>query len=397
MYGRKFMKRSMDREIRYRSESRDAIVWDIDLDERVCRVKIQGSNELVTAWFPENWQQSPVFIKKGNAVRIAHVGGERSRIEVVGWGLRIPTPVAGGIMPSLAAGGDYWISGGTLSTTGSMSLIIAAGEAYIAGQSYDFAFDELMGGDMVMGEGVLMGSGDGILHVDPPPPFAEVWWGDQARYRYDAFAVGVDGVVDYVKGEATTAAPVKPPIEGNHIIVGDYILIHSGMTEITNSDIGADFRPPSPSRLRMWFGGVWMDEGAEYEMPWHPNYYPPPDYLQTPFPTMLEIKVYMMDQYNNPIIRLGGGNYEFHMEFLGYMDGYGRWIDGTTNPQVCYSWISGNFVYVRQNADGNEGYPDDLSPSLLAYCDYGGYRYQSTARVVLLDESGTPMPPQLVL
>ena len=410
MYGRRFMKRSLDREIRFRSESRDAIIWDIDLDERICRVKIQGSNELITAWFPENWQQSPVFIKKGNAVRVAHVGGERSRIEIVGWGLRLPTPVAGGFMPSLAAGGDYWITGGGIEPTAteSMSVIAEAGQAYIAGHAYDFTFDEVLGGDMVLGDGIILGSGSAILTVDPPPDYVpSQWWGDVAMYRYDVFTVGVDGVIDYVKGEETVLTmpiipPVKPAIEGNHLILGGYILVYSGMTEIVKSDIGRDFRQPAPYRLKLKVGFEYLDSGDEFLHPWTPNHAYPPDYIPTPTPVDIGLTVTMFDQYGNPVPRPGGGNYEFVFEFLGWMDGNGTWQDDTLDPQVRYGATSGVQVAVRRrNSVGDVGnnalYADDLSPSLKVSCSYNGIDYYVMNRIVYLDEYGVPMPPSLVL
>src|SRR4030065_2853698 len=135
LYGRKFFRRAMDQEAQYRRETRDGIVWEHLPDQRLCRVKIQGSKEQVVAWCPENWEKTPVYLKPGNAVRIAHVGGIRNRIEIVSHGLTIPSPVAGGILPDMGAGANYWVSGGGLLATGfdSLRVQILPGVARLGG------------------------------------------------------------------------------------------------------------------------------------------------------------------------------------------------------------------------------------------------------------------------
>ena len=62
--------RRLNRRFRLRAETRDAIVWDIDTNNYLARCKIQGSNEYVLCHYPRNWQTLPVFLKRGNAVRI---------------------------------------------------------------------------------------------------------------------------------------------------------------------------------------------------------------------------------------------------------------------------------------------------------------------------------------
>jgi hypothetical protein len=192
LYGRRFFRRTMDQDAQYRRETRDGVVWEHLPDQRLVRVKIQGSNELITAWYPENWQKTPVFLNLGNAVRIAHVGGMRSRIEIVGHGLTVPTPVAGGVLPDMGAGANYWISGGGLLSTevSSLRVRILPGSVRIDGVVYDLTFDPEMGDPMEMGDGVVIGSGVGIEEIDPPPDFVETWYGEVAQYRYDAFVVG---------------------------------------------------------------------------------------------------------------------------------------------------------------------------------------------------------------
>ena len=95
LYGGKFLRNSMDRAAERRVESRDAILYDVDPGTRRARVRIQGSSTLVVVYYPENWEQTPAWLKAGNAVKISHTGGNRSRLELVGHGALIPTPVAG--------------------------------------------------------------------------------------------------------------------------------------------------------------------------------------------------------------------------------------------------------------------------------------------------------------
>jgi hypothetical protein len=412
----------MDQEAQYRRETRDGIVWEHLPDQRLCRVKIQGSNELVVAWYPENWQKTPVFLKPGNAVRIAHVGGLRNRIEIVGHGLTVPTPVAGGVMPpDMGLGGNYWVSGGGLLATevSSLRVLILPGTIRIDGVNYDLTFDPVMGDPMEMGDGIVIGSGIGIEQIDDPPPFAYPWYGETAQYRYDAFVVGADGVVDYLKGTETVGTsgppsynptpPVKPAIPGGHVLIGDYILVYSGMTAIEQSDIGRIMTAPRPYRLLMVLESP--------TMAWHdPDYRIPPPYYPIPHPTAQYVIMRMIDQYGNPAPRPGGATYQFSFGFIGYMGGMGvigdRSISGATlNPTIETMTREGAYEYPfnfeRANAKSgvsydpadpeSAGYVDDLSPSLLGYVDYNGERYNASGRVVCFDENGTPMPPYLVL
>jgi hypothetical protein len=317
--------------------------------------------------------------------------------------------VAGGVLPDMGAGANYWVSGGGLLATEATSLRVRLlpGTARIDGVNYDFVLDPVMGDPMEMGDGVVIGSGIGIEEIDPPPAVG--------YYRYDAFVIGVDGVVDYLKGTEKTGTtgppfygfdpPIKPAIPGGHVIFGDYILVYGGMTEITQSDIGRIFSQAHPYRLEMVF---------EFdEMIWHdPDHPPPPPYDPVPHPTTSIVYLQMIDQYGNYAPRPGGGNYQFHLGFIGYMDGMGvigerSYAGQTLNPTTGEVVKEGSYAtmlnYERTNAkegvsyNPGDGYTDDLSPALVGYVDYNGIRYNASGRIVCLDENGTPMPPYLVL
>src|SRR5512137_812697 len=114
LYGKRYAKKFIDRRVRLKTETRDAIVWDIDYLNYVAKVKIQGSNEYVMAHFPRNWKETPYWLKKGNAVAIRHREGVKGYIEVIGEGRAIPTAVSGSSMPEPDTLPDMIISGLTV-------------------------------------------------------------------------------------------------------------------------------------------------------------------------------------------------------------------------------------------------------------------------------------------
>ena len=76
-YGKRLLRGAADKAVKQASESRDAVLWDILLNERVCRCKIQGSSEFVIARFPQNWASVPEWAKPGQAVRIVFSDGAK--------------------------------------------------------------------------------------------------------------------------------------------------------------------------------------------------------------------------------------------------------------------------------------------------------------------------------
>jgi len=122
LYGAKTFERAMERRMRATSESRDAIVWDVDASNYLVRCKIQGSNEYILCHYPRNWQTLPPWLKRGNAVRIAHRGGIRGNLEVVGHGRAIPTPVSGDQFPSPQCQPDGVITGGNVYAYSGMTV-----------------------------------------------------------------------------------------------------------------------------------------------------------------------------------------------------------------------------------------------------------------------------------
>jgi hypothetical protein len=111
LYNRRFVTRSVERQTQAVQETRDAILWSVDTANKLCSVRVQGSNEYVIAHYPENWEQIPVWLKPGNAVKIMHTGGVRGWVEVVGHGQVVPTPVTGASAPTSTSGVDSILTG----------------------------------------------------------------------------------------------------------------------------------------------------------------------------------------------------------------------------------------------------------------------------------------------
>lgn len=245
LYNRKFLKKYVNHRINQNKETADGILWNVDMVRLKAMVKIQGTNEMVVAHFPRNWKEVPYWLKPRNAVRIIWRGGNRGYIEIFGEGRAIPTPVEGPTQPDVSSTTNYWISGGQLLPTGNSNLsLVATGGLYsINGQTYTFA-PTLLSGDlatmndpapMVMGSGEVMAMGvtEYVVVLDTAPPCY--------RYRYDAFVVGTDGEIDYLKGTESANEPVKPPLPTDHLLIGDYILVRPNVTTILQADIGAEW------------------------------------------------------------------------------------------------------------------------------------------------------------
>lgn len=241
LYGKKFARRSVEKRVKYRDETRDAILWDVDTSNKVGRVKIQGSNNLIIAHFPRNWKVTPYWLKPGCAVRILHRSGNRGWVEIIGEGRAIPQPVSGPALPPREGLFDAVITGAEVyeTTPNSMGVIISNGTYRINDVVYYLA-PETAGyvvmddpAPMIMGSQTIMGIGETTVTIHAPPVSGE--------YRYDAIFVGEDGVLDYVSGETVSSDPVKPTLPDNHLLLGDYILIKGGKATVENSDIGADW------------------------------------------------------------------------------------------------------------------------------------------------------------
>lgn len=269
LYGKRFADKYIRKKIRPTSETRDGIIFSVDWDAYVCKCRIQGSDEYVNAYFPRNEATIPRWMKPGNAVRILHRTGVRGYFEVIGHGGAIPTPMPGSPeRPTTSDLSDAILTGvGMTVEESTMCVHIEEGTVRIGGETYDATLTDpasqyltdtnpptmseafppmdmdgpavdqyvLMTDDdpmyMTETDAVVMGAiAAGTYCVDAAP--------SAGQFRYDAFVVGADGVVDYLKGTAASSNPSKPTIPADHVLIGDYILVIGGVTELEDGNIG---------------------------------------------------------------------------------------------------------------------------------------------------------------
>lgn len=244
-YGKKFLRISMERATERRVETRDAILWDILPEQRLCRVKIQGSNQLIVAKYPENWESTPYWLKPGNAVRITHPSGSRGRIEIFGFGAAIPTPVAGSTLPAVATGPNAVLVGCHVSpmyNNPRMAVMVHVGTFRIAGTTYYLDAIAMNSDVYTMGDGGAMDDVAGAVAINAAP--------SAGNFRFDLISVGLDSVIDYTPGSPAPSSPAKPALAANHVALA-YILVPGGAAKIISSHIDAAWQIPAPHHIEM--------------------------------------------------------------------------------------------------------------------------------------------------
>jgi len=390
LYGRKFADRSMFKKVRVRSETRDAILWNVDWDNRICNVKIQGSNELVAAHFPQNLAAHDPFMKPGNAVKVLHRGGVRGYVELIGHGMAIPTPVAGDSHPGTSDLADGVITGmetnptdpltlgveitsGTYRinevvytlTPGSFGIFMSTSDPMVMNAAYPPA----VMGDTTISKYKMTDPTTIVMSATIPPMTMGEVVGDYEldavpagnKFRYDCFYVGVDGVIHYLKGAEVSSNPVKPSIPADTVLIGQYILLWTGMTEVTGQHIGMDWSASVVSGL---------DITADDEFDWD---------FGDDTPEM-NVAVEVQDQYGFPI----SGVYTIMLSFL---MGTGLLWSGDsgydTTVQQQFSGSSYTFKYERNQL------VSEASPYILiSEQDHG---LIGACEITLLDQWDNPI------
>ena len=242
-YGKRSLRGAADKAAGQKVESRDAVLWDVLLSERVCRCKIQGSGELVVARFPQNWASVPEWAKPGQAVRIAHRGGVRGYIEVVGFGRAIPTPVSGSATPTPETPSDAILAGCLIKAipqTPRMGVYVTTGWARFSGEELAVpAVAMAAASAFKMDMGIAMGEAAGVFNISAP---------GAGQFRYDLFSLSSSLVVTRTTGAAFTITESKPALPGGHLPIG-YLLVRGGQTVIAASDIGQVWSAPVPASI----------------------------------------------------------------------------------------------------------------------------------------------------
>ena len=255
-YGKRSLRGAADKAAGQKVESRDAVLWDVLLSERVCRCKIQGSGELVVARFPQNWASVPEWAKPGQAVRIAHRGGVRGYIEVVGFGRAIPTPVSGSATPTPETPSDAILEGCLIKAipqTPRMSVYVTTGWVRFSGEELAVpAVAMAAGSAFKMDMGIAMGEAAGVFTVSAP---------SAGQFRNDLFSLSPSLVVTKTAGAAFTITESKPALPGGHLPIG-YLLVRGGQTVISAADIGQVWSVPVPASI----DAVATDNGEEWSI-----------------------------------------------------------------------------------------------------------------------------------
>jgi hypothetical protein len=200
----------------------------------------------------------PKWMILGNAVRIIHRGGARGYVEIIGPGRAIPTAVSGSNTPDPGTPADMVLSGLEVfaSNPAQMGVYITSGSYRIGGTQYYYlatgntmtmsATSQATMGMTIDGDPLVMGSGYDFHSIDASP--------SEGYSRFDTFAIGADGTIDYVKGATSSqwSEPLRPNIPNNHVQVGHYILVIGGDTTITEDRINANYRERQTAQLNMW-------------------------------------------------------------------------------------------------------------------------------------------------
>lgn len=360
LYGKRFLKNTLRSPAYARNDLRDAIVWEINSSERYVRVKIQGSNELIVAYYPDAWGYTPDWLSEGRAVKIAHTCGTVGRIEIVGKGYYIPSPVSGEMLPPIATGTDCVLSGCELRAVPNgarMAVQVLIGTYRISGTEYALGPISMLYGDAYkMGDGGAMETVAGVVPINAAP--------SAGQFRYDLVCIGADGVVDYVPGTAA-ATPAKQTLPGSHVQIGRYILVSGGATEITGADIGREYQAPAPATVTV--------TPTDADLAW--------DELST------TITVQVLDQYGNPIGQSGNGWY-ITLEIAAGNGTISSSEEGSSTAKVGMhagaNQSQATFTYTRDQL------ATDASPVFEAVLEIN-YALYGYGKIILRDAAGDPM------
>jgi len=356
LYGGRYLKNRTSRAISAAVESRDAIVWDVDNEDKVARVKIQGSNTYVIAHYPENWESNPVWLKPGNAVRISHVGGMRGRIELTGHGTFVPSPVAGGAAaPAVPAIADSVLTGLNILTTldgnPARRVLVKTGTWSIAGVPYAL-------GPITMGAGYTLGNGGGMGSIGATVTLGSV----AGTYRYDYLYIGSNGIIDVVPG-TDADPPGVPSAPAAHACIG-YVLSRAGTATPLPGDVNRAYTAATASYLTIAVSDSELTWGTELTA---------------------TVTITIKDQFGSAMTPPAGSPWPVDLAFFA---GNGTITDNTgqssTVSRTAYTATSAIvFTYTRGGTAGDE------SPCLKATLVNKGL--SGATVLTLLDSGGYPM------
>lgn len=371
---KRIIRQKVQREVRARKETVDGILWDI-LSDRLCRVKVSGSNTLLVARYNENTEQKPVWMKPGNAVKLLHTGGNRHLLEVVGNGQAIPMPVSGAMLPTIETGADAILSiesadppvGTTVTNDYTSSLMVypfesAAMMVWVATGLYRIDGTIYAAETMTLDESNVntLSSGAPLEEIHQAVAIGSA---HSTLYRIDSVVIGSDGVVDVVAGTAA-AEPAAPATPASHVLCAT-VLIPPGCTAIYGWQINKSFSPAVPVLLT-----VSVADG---------------DLAYAEYGTTITVSV--DDQYGN--------DYTTSVTIEAEIESGTGFIDGGTSSQRNTSGGSATFNYARDletftyTADPAD--PVESSP-VIAITLLQNPAIISKTYIILRDSTGALLP-----
>jgi hypothetical protein len=238
--GKRSLRRSVRREIKRQTETRDAVIDQVDTANKMLWLKIHGSAHLIPAKYPLDWSTLPWWVKAGVSVHIRHRGGVRGRVDVLGPGIFIPGDV---VLPETPPGEDAVITGCSIRAVAGvevMAVWIEVGYYRIDNVVYELEPIPL-GFDLPAGWEIPLALCAGIVYLDAAPA--------AGYYRFDLICVGTDGVIDYIAGTPATDSPTVPDTPADHVALGT-IMVYSGMTFVRKTDITDVFEPGAPTHIK---------------------------------------------------------------------------------------------------------------------------------------------------
>ena len=295
----------VERKVKNKIETRDAIVWQVDEDESIAWVKIQGYDGLINAHFPQNMSVSPQWCRVGNAVRVRHRGGVRGYFEIIGEGRAIPTAIIGVSHPSPIPLTDGIIEGLEILPTTPASMSVYVTEGYFRIDQTVYYYSGESTGYIIMDDPapmVMEFASDNIMGIGNYSVSLAPHCGTSGEWRYDLIQIGTDSVLDYITGECGTD-PEYPEVEDDHLMVDNYIFVSFDTTAIESWNVGYEMVSQIPTWVDFEVSGI---GDAYYYDPYRIfNWCDPVLCNEYPNPEV-NFKVLLKDQLGQPFIPVGG-------------------------------------------------------------------------------------------
>jgi len=359
---KRFLRDRMRRELHNKVETRDAILWDVIPEQKLCRVKFQGSDNLVECKYPENIEQTPRWLKPGTSVKVNHRSGNKHSFEVISHGLFVPTPtinsetgLSNPAGPTIAPGVDTVLIGclvKALSDVQAMKVYVQTGTYRIGGIFYSLT-PMLMTDDNIadMSMGVPFDITQGVYEINAA--HATLW-------RMDRLVTAADHVVDVLVGDNAVNEPDPPDVPSNHVSLGT-VLIPPGFTAIDDTLINRTYEDPAASLINVSI--------ADSDLTWTEE--------------TTSITLTLLDQYGNPLL----GTYVSVL--CSITSGSG--ILSTSNVAISTTTGQATLTYTREDGYAESSGNIENGPIWLNFVLSNNSLISMIATITIYNELGEPI------